>query len=244
MLTDENLLAEDNLDTTVSETSETADEAEEENSQTDEQEEEIVDPKELRHAQQQEWAKKEVERLRNIAIDTAYKAVKVDAWALLELHEVDPKLAKEVARKFWYNSYEDAIKTLDPKWDEETSQTLTEDQFEKMYQRRRKEEEHISSLKKAEKIISKITDNDLREQAQAQFEELVGNKKLDEDEAIKFADMATYYVSKGKLKWEKKDEAAAKFASTWISPSKKSNSQEPTTVVRNGKLILLDSNNN
>jgi hypothetical protein len=52
MLLDENLL-EDNLDTTVSETPETADEADEDNSQTNEGEE-TVDPKELRHAQQQE----------------------------------------------------------------------------------------------------------------------------------------------------------------------------------------------
>jgi hypothetical protein len=49
---------------------------------------------------------------------------------------------------------------------------MSEEQFEKMYQKRRREEEHVSATQKAEKLISKLPD-DLQEQAQTYFDKIV-----------------------------------------------------------------------
>ena len=48
-------------------------------------------------------------------IDQQVEAAEKDARSLLKLHDADPKLADEVARKFGYDDFADAKKYIDQK---------------------------------------------------------------------------------------------------------------------------------
>lgn len=237
-MTQNTLNEEDNLDINTSETPETTS-VEQDNSQEEAEAdtpEEVTTEKE-RRKQQLSGSKQEAERNRTIAIDLAVDAVSNDANKLLELHEKDPKLANAVAQKFGYKNYDDAKKSIENPGQE--SKSLTEDDFERMYQRRRAEEEHQRSLSLAEKIIEKLPE-DLQEEAKEYFDEITDGKLLDEIKAKKFAEMATLYVSKDKLNSSKKDEAIAKLASNWVSSSKAAPSREDmVAVIRDGKVVLV-----
>jgi len=84
-------------------TPDTTEEVEEqENSQTKDEEEEdeqIVFEKK-RYNEIVAGKQKQVDKLTQIAIDSAYKSARYDANSLVELHETDPKLAEAVAKKF------------------------------------------------------------------------------------------------------------------------------------------------
>jgi hypothetical protein len=56
-------------------------------------------------------------------------------------------------------------------------------------------------------------DAELKDKAKIYFEKITDGKQLDEETAIEFADMATLYVSKDKIKSEKLDEAIKEMAS-------------------------------
>ena len=95
---------------------------------------------------------------------------------MLELHDADPKLADEVARRFGYDDFNDAKSEIDKKAGDGMSKTQDanfEENFEKLYQERKAKELNEEALKRADKIISKITDKDAREKAQAQFKKIV-----------------------------------------------------------------------
>jgi hypothetical protein len=56
---------------------------------------------------------------------------------------------------------------------QKTKDATFEESFEKLYQERKAKELNEEALKRADRIISKITDKDAREKAQAQFKKIV-----------------------------------------------------------------------
>lgn len=204
--------------------------------------------KEERYKQQIAWSRAEAERLRNLVLDREVKAAEKDARSLLELHDADPKLADEVARKFGYDDFADAKNYIDQKdfsgeWVEKTQTASLKEDFEKFYQERKAKETHEEALKKAEKILWKIKDDNAREKAEEQFKKIAWNKTLTIDEAEEFAEMATLYVNKDSLKAERYDEWLSSYASTWMWMGKKaSTSTGERLVVRDGRLVSLDDN--
>lgn len=75
----------------------------ENNNETPEMEnspQEEADAKKLRHAQQMEGAKREVERAKQLAIEAQVKLASIDATNLLELARTDLSAANAVAKKF------------------------------------------------------------------------------------------------------------------------------------------------
>lgn len=204
--------------------------------------------KEERYKQQIAWSRAEAERLRNLVLDREVKAAEKDARSLLELHDADPKLADEVAKKFGYDDFADAKKYIDQKdfsgeWVEKTQTASLKEDFEKFYQERKAKETHEEALKKAEKILWKIKDDNAREKAEEQFKKIAWNKTLTIDEAEEFAEMATLYVNKDSLKAERYDEWLSSYASTWMWMGKKApTSTGERLVVRDGRLVSLDDN--
>lgn len=201
--------------------------------------------KEERYKQQIAGSKAEAERLRNLMIDREVKNAEKDARSLLELHDADPKLADEVARRFGYDDFNDAKSEIDKKAGDGMSKTQDanfEENFEKLYQERKAKELNEEALKRADKIISKIADKDAREKAQAQFKKIVWNKQLSIDEAEEFAEMATLYVNKENLKAERYEEGIGNYASTGMWMGKKPTSDGKVPVVRDGRIVYLDAN--
>ena len=198
--------------------------------------------KEKRYKEQLAWSKSEAERLRQLIVEAEVQKASQNANSLLELHSKDPKLANEVAKEFWYESFDDAKKQITTEDEsKQSNKWLTEDEFEKWYQQRKSKEEHEKALKKAENLIAKL-DEQKQEKAKAFFDKIAGGKTLDEETAIEFAEMATLYVNKDKLKWEKYQEWIAMLWSTWLWNSKKASDDKPREVVRDGKLVLLSNN--
>jgi|6_EtaG_2_1085325.scaffolds.fasta_scaffold00322_11 restriction endonuclease len=82
-------------------------------------------------------------------------------------------------------------------------QPSLKDDFEKMYQEKRSQEMHTESLKKAlkkaENIISKLSD-EKRDQAQSYFDKITKGKTLTEADAKEYAEMATLYVSRDEIR--------------------------------------------
>lgn len=204
--------------------------------------------KEERYKQQMLGSKKEAERVRNLLIDREVKNAEKDARSLLELHDVDPKLADEVAQKFGYDDFADAKSEIDKKmgnenWMSKTKDASFEESFEKLYQERKAKELNEEARERAKKIIGKITDKDAREKAEAQFNKIVWNKQLTIDEAEEFAEMTTLYVNKENLRAEKYEDSIGNYASTWMWMGKKPWTWDwKVEVVRNGRLVVLDTN--
>ena len=189
-----------------------------------------------RWKQQLEWSKKEADKYRQYALETEVSKAKTDANSLLELHDKDPKLANEVAKRFWYESFDDARKTIDQS--KVNSNEFTEERFEEMYQRRRQREEHDLATKKAEEVLNRL-EWEAKEKAQSYFNRISEGKTLDTNTALEFAEMATLYVSRDKLKSDKFSDSLAKLWSNSISNSKKDTwSQWGDYIVKNWRLIL------
>ena len=112
----------DNLEVWENETTDTVGTPEEDNSHTDEEASKIA-----RYKEQMKGSQEEAMRLRNLAIEQWVRAAENDARSLLELHDVDPKLADEVARRFNYDNFEDAKKFIDKKFN--NSDWIKEDIF-------------------------------------------------------------------------------------------------------------------
>ena len=225
-------------------------EEQKDNSKPDNQEEEQEEEKsktpklsalEKRHAEQQEWSRKEVERLRNLVIEEATAKASTDAKSLLDLHEKDPKIAEEVAKKFWYASFKDAKKYITTELGvEDTSEKVSKDDFETMYQERRAKEEHAESVIEAKAMFDDLPKKE-KEQALEEFEELSEGRTLTRAKAIKLAELVTLSVNKGKIKTETFNKALNSLSSTWVSNSKKS-TEDLVEVIVDWKITLLDPN--
>ena len=198
-----------------------------------------------RYKQLVHWSREETKRFKNLIIESEVKNASKDAWSLLELHKKDPKLADEVAKRFWYNNFDEAKSVIDKNDTdyyelEKKTVWFTEDEFERLYKKRRDQEEHEKALKKVDKLFSKL-DESIQEKAKQYFDKITEWKTLDTDTAIEFAEMTTLYVNKDKLKSEKFDNSIAMLSSNWLSDNKKvSNkwSNEKKYIVRNWQLIL------
>lgn len=188
-----------------------------------------------RWKQQLEWSKKEAEKYRQYVIDIEYQKASENANNLLELNTKDPKLANEVAKKFWYDSVETIKKELEKS--NTNNNDFTEEKFEELYQKRRAKEEHEQAIKKAENVISQL-DEDLKNKAKTYFEKITRWQTLDTETALEFAEMATLYVSKDKLKKDKFDDTIWLLWSSNISSTKPKQSNDNLPVIVWWKLIL------
>lgn len=205
----------------------------------DNPQEEQLDSKELRHSQQMDWARKEVEKYKSMVLDAEVQKAEQDASSLLELYKKDPKLANDVARKFWYDDFNDAKKAIYSNEEPEEKQGFTEDDIERIVSEREARKEHERALTKAERFINKI-DEDLQDKAKNYFDKITEGKMLDEETALEFAEMATLYVSKDKSKEDRYSEGLANYASTWLSKTNKNAtaSKWPEYIVQDWRLIL------
>ena len=212
--------------------------------------EEDQDAKAQRKSQQEEGNRQENLRLRNLLVEAEVTKAKNDGNSLLELSQKDPKIANLVAKEFWYDSYEEALSVY--KWgtkgdwinDQKPAVWSSEKDFEKWYQKRKAEETHAEAMIKAEKLLWKIKDEDLQKEAKVYFDKISKWKKLTMEDAEEFAEMATLYVNKDNIKSERYSKWLADLASSWVSASKKwKTDAEPEWVIRKGKRVLLDSNN-
>jgi len=198
-----------------------------------------------RHSEQMEWAQKEVEKYKNAALDVAVKSVALDAQFLLDLHKQDPDLANDVAKRFNYDSFDDAKKFISPWQKIESKEDVADEdtRFQKMYDTKRWKEKHEEALEMVKQIFSNLP-ADLKDLAQSQFDELSEWKVLDKEKATKIAQMATLYVSKDALLSDKMSEWVALLASTGIkSNSKPKKEEEPQLVIVDWRLTtILPSN--
>jgi len=194
-----------------------------------------------RYKQQIEWSRQEAEKYREIALQAEYDKASKDGSSLLELHEKDPKLADEVAKRFNFTNFQAAkdylLKAANPDADKGT---LTEDQFETMYQKRKQKEEHDRAIKKVDSAFNKL-DDWLKEKARAYFDKISEGKQLDVDTALEFAEMATLYVSKDNLKLDAFSKWMDMLWSTSVSNSKKVSEEKWHYVIRDWQVILVSN---
>lgn len=209
---------------------------------TEETEDEITKE---RYKQQIEWSKKEVERLREIVLQTAIREATKDASTLLELHKQDPKLAEQVSTEFDWSQTERWSYRAFLKQDAQVSKSLSDEDIEALAQKKAEEiianREHEKAIEKAKKQFSKL-DEDLAVEAEKRFMKLVWNQKITEEDALEFAEMATLYVSKDKSKWDNYSNAYVKAASTNVWNSKKPADSDLVPVIREWKIVLVPSN--
>ena len=185
------------------------------NGENDTTEEVYTAEQRRRHLEQLEGSKKEAEKKEALLVDTYKDLAQKDAGVLNDLYSKDPKLADKVAKEFWYDSYKELNKNLNPT----ESKGLSEDDLEDWYQKRRGKDQHAEALQEAQASLSKLPE-DLREEAQEYFNDIIEGKTLTREKATKFANMATLYVSKDKIKDEKYTNALADAMSTWVWRSK------------------------
>ena len=216
-----------------------------ENSETDDKEEEEekkeLSAKEKRHAEQQEWSRKEVERLRSLVIEAEVSKASADAQSLLDLAQKDTKLADEVARKFGYKDFRDA-KTQITAWQEVEDKKptwMSKEDLEERYQERKAKDEHESSLQEAKALLEKLPE-ELQDEAIEEFNELIEGKTLTRAKAMKIANMVTLSLKKETKKTDV-TEGLKKLSTTGISNSKKPSKDEMVEVLIDGKIVLLDS---
>ena len=206
-------------------------EADEEETTDDEAESE--DPASIRRKQQLEWSRQEVERLKKIVLETAIDAASRDSSTLIALHEKDPKLANEVAKHYGYENYSDLKKTLKLGQDEE------EDDFETKYKQRRAKEDHNEAIEKISTKIWKLSDW-IKEEVQEYFDDLAEWKNLNYEKAMKLYDMAVTYAKKDKMKEDKLVDTKKWLSSTGVSKSTPQKKEQIKTIVRDGRLVILD----
>ncbi len=175
----------------------------------------------LRHEQQMEGSKKEVQKYHDLAIDSEVKRAEMDSNSIIELHSKDPKLANEVAKKFWYTDFEDAKSSIEEK-SEDISQQTEEEKFNEWYKKARVKEESSNAYSEADKIFSKL-DESKKLEAEKNYKMMTDGRNLTVDQATEMAKMATLYASKDEIKNEKFTEGLIWLGSNglWISQSVK-----------------------
>lgn len=198
---------------------------------------ELIDKK--RHKEILHGKEQEVQKARETAYELALKQVSQNASTLLDVHELDPKLAAKVAENFdwaqteWW-SYQNFL------WDKKQSKAFD---FDTEYKKRRQQEIHEESLKKASKFLDKLPD-EVREEAQNYFSDITDGKVLDEEKALKYAEMASVYVQKDKVQTVKKKEAEKALSSTWLPKWNTSWDAAPYWDIVNGRFQLIYPDNN
>ena len=171
----------------------------------------------LRHDQQMEGARKEVQRLRDLAIESEVKRAEVDANSIVELHDKDPKMANEVAERFWYSSFEEIKSSLSN--DNETDNTTSEkDKFNQWYEEKKAKEESVNAHSEADKILNSL-EWDLQTEAKKYYKMMTKGRDLTTSEATEMAKMATLYVNKDNLKSERLQEWLMNFGNTGLGKS-------------------------
>jgi len=218
----ENLAEEETTTETADEETTWEDQEESTTDESDVSEQPTEEPVKKRHAEQMEWAKKEVEKRKNTTLNVAVKAVSYDPQVLLEIYKTDQKLAKQVWEQLDFSQTEwgSYDKFISSWW--KPLQQDDEDK-ESYYQRRRAEEIHNESIERAERKLAKEVPQEYQDDVKAKFDKIVQWKRLTEDDAIEYLDMAIKYVVKPTNDWS----AVAKVATT---PVKKSSSTTKTVA--------------
>lgn len=174
----------------------------------------VPSEKQVRHDQQMEGARKEVQKYRDLAIDSEVKRAELDANSIIELHEKDPKMANEVAVKFGYSNYEDVKSSLAT--DTQTNDTnSSKEDFTKWYNERKAKDESSNANSEAEKILDTL-EWDIKEEAVKHYKSMTDNRNITVWQATEFAKMATLYVNRDTLKSEKLQEWILNFGNTGL----------------------------
>jgi len=181
-----------------------------------------------RYKQQVEGSKKEAERLRNLALESEVKIAELDANSIIELHDKDPKMADEVAKRFWYTDYKDASASINPV-SKKTSDLSEEEKFNKWYKEKRATEESEKAHTEANKILSKL-DESSKGDAEKYYKMITEGKKLTVSQATEFARMATLYVNKDKIKGDKFTEWLINLWNTWLWSQSKTQKADSKSV--------------
>lgn len=180
-----------------------------------------------RYKQQMEGSKQEAQKFRDLAIDSEVKRAEVDANSIVELHDKDPKMADEVAKKFWYDGYKEVKASLSN--DKDPSDSLSEkDKFNQWYEERRVKEESGNAHSQANKILDSL-EWDIKTEAKRYYDMITDGKSLNVDQATEFAKMATLYVNKDNLKSDKMQEWLINFGSTGLWTSSPASSKKADT---------------
>lgn len=228
---DEDYSQEDNLESDVADS-----EAEES------EEDDDADSKLRRYKEQAKGNKEEAMRLRQMVLDAEIEKAWKDANAVLELHAKDPKLAKEVAQHYWFDSIDDVKDYIRKEsWDSSIDNDDVEKRAEAIAERKIKEREHQKAIDLVSKKIGKLPE-EVRDEAMTYFEEIIEGKLITPDSAKKYADMVTLYVQKDEIKKGTFNNAMAQLSSTWLSNSKKVDSSK--YIVVDWKLVLDNSQSN
>lgn len=186
-----------------------------------------------RYKQQMAWAKAEVaktreeaQQARQLAIDIAVSAAKVDGNTLLDLYEKDPKLAEEVAKDWFWLTIEQVREEMwvTKKWVTKDVDLDLEEKFEKWYKERTAKETHESSLKKVESEFDKLPNDEMKQKAREKFTKLSEGRTLTPELAKEFAEMATLYVWREAMKSDAYSEFVKEFSSVSLGWSKASDS--------------------
>lgn len=176
-----------------------------------------------RYKEQATGSSQEAQRLRDMVIDAEYSKAEADGSSLLELHAKDPKLAEAVAKKFWYDSYDEASKSLN--WDKEKSNDISlEDKFEELYKQRRAKEQHSEATEKVQAIFNKLWDQ--AEAVKTYYDMITEWKQLTPEKAVEFAQMATLYVNRENINKDSFNEKMADLASTGLGQQSSSKKED------------------
>ncbi len=183
-----------------------------------------------RYKQQMEGSKQEAQKFRNLAIESEVKRAEVDANSIIELHGKDPKMAEEVAKKFWYSTYKDVETTLNkpttPEPINNTDDASERDKFNQWYEERKVQEESSNAHSEADKLFATL-EWDTQTEARKHYKMMTDWRNLTVNQATEMAKMATLYVNKDNLKSEKLQEWLLNFGNTWLSQSAPAPKSEP-----------------
>lgn len=198
-----------------------------ENNETPKKDDSQSSPDELieRYKMQMKWdkesalkAQQEASQAKEIAINAAIAAAKVDGNSLLELAKEYPEIAKEAASKWFSMTLEDVEAQMN-RWVKQPEEPVEtdEEKFEKWYAKRVAQDQHTSAVSAVSTIFDSIEDETLKQQAKDKFDSLSEGKTLTKEQAVEYAEMATLYVSRGKLSEQAYTSALQWLASSGIS---------------------------
>ena len=180
------------------------------------------DEKEIRHSQQMEWARKEVERVKMVAQYTAKAAA--DETALLELYEKDKKSAKEVLEYLVPGA--DLDKTVAKiKWETKPKDEVDVEAITAKVRLETKVEAMFDTLSDEQKELVQAEYDDLTEgkkltieKAKTYFEKAkklagIGEKEVEKvEKKSDKKDMSMYSTPTGGVKWsQKKEDKSAEY---------------------------------
>lgn len=227
----------ENLEEENNEVTPDVEETEENSQEQDDAEEESVVFEKKRYNEILSWKQAQLDNTRKLALETAVELAKADGSSLIRLYQKDPKLANEVAQDLNYDDYNDALQEIKRmSWDSLSKKKDDEDEdFDTKYTKRRNQERHQDAIKKAEKAMSKLDDEE-QEAANKYFEKITKWQQLDTESVDDFIEMVTLFVKKDKNKADKLDEAKKSFWSTNVSKSAKSGADSEWPYIAKGRL--------